>query len=378
MTAYDVVVVGLGAMGSSAARHLAARGLRVLGLEQFTPAHDRGSSHGDSRMIRQAYLEHPSYVPLLQHAYPLWEELGERAHQRLLTETGGVMIGRPDSGAVAGSRRSAEQWGLPHELLDATGLRERFPTFSPGDDEVALYEERAGFVRPEATVRAQVEAATEDGADLRFGEPVTGWRATGSGVRVSTAAESFDAGHLVLAPGAWAPRLLDLPIALTVERQILHWYAPTGGTEPFAVGRHPVWIWEDPDGDEVYGFPALPGETEVKVAFFRRPVPADPDHVDRVVHPEEVAEMDVTMRRKLPALAQHTRAVTCLYTLTPDSHFVLGRHPEYPQVSVAAGFSGHGFKFTPLVGEILADLATEGTTPHDVSLFDPARPALRR
>lgn len=376
MTSYDVAVVGLGAMGSSAARHLAARGLRVVGLEQFGPAHDRGSSHGDSRIIRQAYFEHPSYVPLLQHAYRLWAKLEERTGTRLLTMTGGIMVGRPDSRAVTGSRRSAEQWNLPHELLDADAIRQRFPTLTPADDEVALHEDRAGFVVPEATVRAQVDAAREDGADLRFGEPVTGWRATGSGVRVTTASETFDAGHLVLAAGAWAPRLLDLPIDLRVERQVLHWYAPTGGTDPFAASRHPVWIWEDPDGDEVYGFPARDGEPDVKVAFFRRPVPADPDHVDRVVHPEEVDEMTTTLAGKLPALARHTRAATCLYTLTPDGHFVVGRHPAHPQVSVAAGFSGHGFKFTPVIGEVLADLATEGTTGHDIGLFDPTRRAL--
>ena len=376
MPSYDVVVVGLGAMGSAAASALAARGLRVLGIEQFTPAHDLGSSHGDSRIIRQAYFEHPSYVPLLQEAYRLWEELEVRSGTRLLTLTGGLLLGSPDAGTVTGSRRSAAQWDLPHEMLDAATIRERFGTFAPDDDVVGLYEERAGFVVPEATVTAQLDLARRDGADLRFEERVTGWESTRAGVRVSTEAESYEAGHVVLSPGAWAPRLLDLDVPLRVERQIMHWYTPAGGAERFSAARHPVYVWEEGSGDQVYGFPAREGEGLVKVAFFRRRQLTDPDHVDRVVHPHEIDEMTEWLSHRIPALTRHERAATCLYTVTPDHHFVVGTHPAHANVTVAAGFSGHGFKFTPVIGRIVADLATGVDPGHELGLFDPARSAL--
>lgn len=373
MSGYDVAIIGLGAMGSAAAHQLSARGVRVLGLEQFGPAHDQGSSHGDSRIIRQAYFEHPSYVPLLRRAYQLWEAAEVDSGRHLLTLTGGLMIGRPESDTISGSLRSAQTWDLPHEMLDAPAVHERFPTFTLADDEVAFYEDRAGFVDPEESIRAQLDLATRDGADLKFGEPATDWAVDGDGVRVTTATETYLAGRLVVCAGAWAPRLARLEIPLSVERQIMHWFTPDGGTVPFAAARHPIYVWQDPTGDQIYGFPARDGETTVKTAFFRRPVVCDPEHVDRTLHPQEITEISAYLRTRLPALRHHDHAATCLYTLTPDHHFVLGRHPRYPNVVVAAGFSGHGFKFTPVVGEILADITLEGTTRHDISLFDPTR-----
>jgi monomeric sarcosine oxidase len=373
MTGYDVAIIGLGAMGSAAAHHLAARGARVVGLEQFTPAHDQGSSHGDSRIIRQAYFEHSSYVPLLRRAYELWEAAEAESGRHLLTLTGGLMIGRPEATTVAGTLLSAQTWGLEHEVLDAAAVRRRFPTFALADDEVAVHEERAGFVAPEETVRAHVDLARRHGADLRFAERVLRWDVRGDGVEVATATERFRADRLVVSAGAWAPQLLRLPIPMRVERQIMHWFAPDGGTAPFAADRHPVYVWEDATGEQIYGFPARPGEDTAKVAFFHRPDPTDPDHVDRQVHPEEVREITRYVSTRLPALTRHVRALTCLYITTPDHHFVLGPHPDHPQVSVAAGFSGHGFKFTPVVGEILADLALQGGTSRDITLFDPAR-----
>lgn len=373
MSAYDVAIIGVGAMGSAAARQLAARGSRVLGLEQFSPGHDRGSSHGDSRIIRQAYFEHPSYVPLLRRAYELWEATEVDSGRHLLTLTGGLMIGRPDSATVAGSRRSAQAWDLPHDMLDAAAVHQRFPTFTLAADEVALYESRAGFVVPEDTVRAQIALAQRDGADLRFGERVTDWATDGDGVRIRTATDTYRADRLVLCAGAWAPGLLHLDVALRVERQIMHWFTPDGGIEPFTAAHHPIYVWEHSSGDQIYGFPARDGDRTVKVAFFRRPVRCDPDHVDRTVHPHEIDEITSYVATRLPALTRHDRAVTCLYTLTRDHHFVLGIHPQHPQVVVAAGFSGHGFKFTPVIGEILAHLALDGTTTHDIALFDPAR-----
>ena len=374
----DVLVLGLGGAGSAAAAHLAARGASVLGLEQFTPGHALGSSHGDSRVIRQAYFEDPAYVPLLRRAYELWADLDD-TDPGLLTITGGLMVGHPDSQTVAGSLASAREHGLAHEMLDAAGIRERFPLFAPTDDLVALYEERSGFVRPERTVLEHLRRAAADGADVRFGERVLGWSATDRGVTVRTAEATYDAGHLVLAPGAWAPLLLaDLGVPLQVERRVMHWFEPTGGIEPWQVGRQPVWIWEADPQEQSYGFPAYGDPADgVKVALYGSREPdeqVDPDALDRVVHPDEAARLAGHLATRLPALpGRHLRGVACMYTTAPDEHFVVSRHPGHATVTVAAGFSGHGFKFVPVLGEVVADLALDGTTRHPIALFDPTR-----
>ncbi len=377
--AYDVVVLGLGGMGSAAAAHLAARGQRVLGLERFGAAHAMGSSHGGSRIIRQSYFEDPAYVPLLLRAYELWDQLESDSGADLMTRTGGLYFGPPDSVTVAGSLRSSREWDLPHDVLDANEIRRRFPTFSPADDEVGLYEEAAGFVRPEATVAAHLTLAARRGADLHFDEPALEWSATADGgVRVTTAAGTYTAGRLVICPGAWAPELLaELGIPLEVERQVMHWFQPVGGVGPFAPDRHPVWIY---GGDrQLYGFPAIDGpDGGAKVAFFRQGVVTTPETLDREVHPDEVEFIAADLRMFLPTLpGRSLQAVACMYTTTPDEHFVIARHPDHEQVTVACGFSGHGFKFVPVVGEILADLAIDGTTRHPIGLFDPRRPGVR-
>jgi sarcosine oxidase len=350
----------------------------VLGLERFGPAHDRGASHGGSRITRQSYFEDPAYVPLLLRAYELWDKLARDSGRDVITLTGGVMVGRPGSRTVQGSRRSAEQWGLEHEMLDAAALRRRFPTLSPRPDEVALYEAKAGFVRPEATVLAHLTLAAAHGAELRYTEPVLRIEPLpGGGARVVTAAGSYQAGQVVISPGPWAPELLaDLGVPFTVERQVQFWFAPTGGVAPFLPGRHPVYIWEDAAGVQIYGFPAIDGpDGGAKVAFFRRGVACTPETIDRTVHDDEVRAMAAQAAALLPELpGAFLRAKTCLYTNTADEHFVIARHPAHEAVTVACGFSGHGFKFVPVVGEILADLALTGTTPHPIALFDPRRP----
>ena len=376
---YDVVVVGLGGMGSAAAHHLAARGQKVLGLERHTPAHDKGSSHGGSRIIRQSYFEDPSYVPLLLRAYELWERLEADSGQDVMTLTGGLFLGREDTLTFSGSLRASRQWGLPHEVLDAAEVRRRFPTLAPAADEVALFEAKAGFVRPEATVAAHLSLAARAGAELHFQEPVLSWESTARGVRVVTAAGSYDAGQLVIAPGAWAPDLLaDLGVPIEVERQVMFWFQPLHGVDPYRPDRHPIYIHEDRDGLQVYGFPAIDGtEGGAKVAFFRHGVACTPDTIDRTVSDGEVAHIREHAARLLPTLpSRFLDAATCMYSNTPDQHFVVARHPEHDNVTVACGFSGHGFKFVPVIGEVLADLATTGTTEHPISLFDPRRPAL--
>jgi sarcosine oxidase len=377
LSAYDVIVVGLGGMGSAAALQLATRGVRVLGLEKYGPAHDRGASHGGSRITRQSYFEGPEYVPLLLRAYELYDQLAADSGREVIRLTGGLMIGRPESRTVSGSLASAEQWGLAHEVLDAAEVRRRFPTLAPRPDEIALYEAKAGFVRPEMTVAANLELATRRGADLRFDEPMTGWEPTaGGGVRVHTGHGTYTAGQLVISPGPWAPELLaDLGVPFTIERQVQFWFQPRGGVGPFRAEHHPIYIWEDAEGGQIYGFPAIDGPAGgAKIAFFRRGTVTTPESLDTEVRQAEVDEMVAYCGQRLPDLpGAFLRGEPCLYSTTPDEHFVIARHPEHESVTVACGFSGHGFKFVPVVGEILADLATCGTTVHPIALFDPRR-----
>jgi sarcosine oxidase len=353
---YDVVVAGLGGVGSAAAAALARRGQRVLGLDRHRAVHDQGASHGETRIVRKAYFEGAGYVPLLHRAYELWDELG------LLTRTGGLFLGAQDSRVLAGSLATAEQWGLPHELLDAAQVARRFPAFTPPPGTVALLEADAGFVSPEAAVAAQLARAAEAGAELRHEEPVTGWTPTADGVQVTTTRGSYDAGALVLAPGRWAAELLDLPLPLRVERRHMHWFGPPAAGE-LSPGRFPAWIWERPDGTVPYGVPDI--GTGAKAAIHHSALRSAEDW-----SAQEVGELLAPL---LPGLGAPLRSAECTYTLTPDEHYVVGRHPHSERVLVACGLSGHGFKLTPVLGEALAELAVDGVTRHDLGLFDPAR-----
>ncbi|MCU0491319.1 MAG: N-methyl-L-tryptophan oxidase [Chloroflexaceae bacterium] len=378
---YDVIVLGLGGMGSATAYQLAARGKRVLGLERHTPAHSLGSSHGRSRIIRQAYLEDPAYVPLLLRAYELWEQIERETDNegQLLTITGGLMMGPPTSQTVAGSRLSAETHGLAHEMLTAADIRRRFPSLHPADDVIALYEAKAGFLDPEACVRAHLSRAAELGAELHFEEPALAWEAgpRGEGVRVTTARGSYEAAQLIIAAGAYTPPLLaDLGLPLEVVRQVLFWFEPTGGLQPFAVGNFPIYIWEVDDGISFYGFPHQPGPPGgVKVAYFYQGEgTCTPETIDRTVHPHEIKTMRAAIAERIPALnGTFLDAVTCMYTLTPDHHFIISPHPKHAQVLLASPCSGHGFKFCSVIGEVLADLALDGATRHPIALFDVGR-----
>jgi len=378
LPSFDTIVLGLGGMGSAAAYHLAKRGVRVLGLDQFDPAHTFGSSHGRSRVVRQAYFEDPRYVPLLLRSYELWRELEADAGLPLLHEVGGLMIGAPDSAVVRGSRHSAETYDLAHEILDAAEIRRRFPAVRPQDHEVALLEKRAGYVLCDDAVSAHLRLAGHFGAELRFQEKVLDWEERGDLVRVRTDRGIHEAGHLVIAPGAWAPEVLArLGLPLVVERQVLYWFQPAEGVDAFLPDRFPVFIWDSGDGATPYGFPSIDGpEGGVKVAYYHAPEveACSPDRVDRTLRPAEIERMRAALATRIPALAgTFLRGSTCLYTNTPDLHFVIAPHPDCPRVTFAAGFSGHGFKFCPVVGEILADFATKGETSHDIALFDPRR-----
>jgi sarcosine oxidase len=380
---YDVVVVGLGAMGSSAAYHLARRGQRVLGLERFTPAHDRGSSHGDTRIVRQAYFEGSDYVPLLQRSYELWDELSAAFRQELFTRCGALMIGRPDSAVISGTLKSAAEWSLPIEVLDALEMRRRYPQFTLPAGHVAVLEANAGFARAEPSVLANVELALDGGAELWFETEMESIELGPDGVRITAGGQQIAATKVVLAVGAWASELLALELApIAVRRQTVHWYEPVEG--PAALGdysaaRLPVYLWEWPDdGDgvkEVYGFPAQPGDAGVKVSIYRDGSPTLPDELDRVVTDADAAGLESLLAQTLPGLlGRRVRGSACMYAGVPDDDFVIGFHPRSSgRVVLAVGFSGHGFKFMPVVGEIVADLVVDGVTRHEIGFLAPDR-----
>jgi sarcosine oxidase len=365
----DVIVVGLGAMGSAAAWQLARRGRRVLGFDRFSPPHALGSSHGRTRIIREAYFEHPGYVPLLRRAYECWDDLARESGRRLFEPTGGLMAGPEGGTLVEGARRSALEHGLPHEMLTTAEIGRRFPAFAPPEGVVGLYEPRAGMLFPEACVEAALDRARSHGASLRSDEPVLSWRADGEGVAVVTASGTHRAERLILSAGAWMPSLLGARgRALTVERQLMHWFEPARNPEMFRPDRCPVAVWEDAGGTVFYTLPDA-GDG-LKAGIHHDGQTVDPDRVGREPTAEDESAIRRLLERYMPAAAGGLRdARVCLYTNTADHHFVVDTHPDHPQVIVASPCSGHGFKFAPVIGEILADLVQGKPARFDLSLF---------
>ena len=370
---FDAIVVGLGGMGSAAVHHLARRGAKVLGLEQFDIPHELGSSHGVTRIIRLAYAEHPNYVPLLRRAYELWRELEDDAGERLLFITGGIDAGAPDSATVKGSLESCAIHHLPHDVLDGASLARRFPGFRLPSDMVAVHQPDAGFLLPERCIVAHAAAARRLGAELHTGERVLEWRNDDNGVSVKTDRAAYRANKMIVTAGAWMrtllPELTDLAVP---ERQVLIWTQPLR-PERFELGAFPVFNMESPEG-RFYGFPAY-GVPGFKIGkYHHRREPADPDRMDRQCHPEDEAVLRAGIRRYFPDADGPTLAMkSCLFTNSPDEHFILDFHPEYPQVAVASACSGHGFKFCSVVGEIMADLILDGGTRFDIDMFRVSR-----
>jgi sarcosine oxidase len=369
---FDVIVLGAGTMGSMALWRLAGRGASVLGLERFAPGHDRGSGHGETRMIRTAYFEGPEYVPLARAAFPLWRDLESASGEALLTMTGALMIGRPSGDLVAGALRSAREHGLVCAVLPAAEAAARFPQHRLASGEVALWEEAAGVLRPERCIEAAAGRAVALGATLLTGVHVDGVSVSRSGVTVRAGGSEWSARHLVVCAGPWLGGLLpELGLPLVVERQVMTWFSPR---DPAAFGpdRFPPFIHERP-GPYGYGLPAVDGGL-VKAAIHHGGRTVDPDEPDREVSGADVEPAAAFVTEALPGLdPRPVRAEVCLYTNTPDEHFVVGPAPGLPGVTVLGGFSGHGFKFAPVLGEVAADLALEGSTDWPIEGFDPAR-----
>ncbi|HEY7117778.1 MAG TPA: N-methyl-L-tryptophan oxidase [Tepidisphaeraceae bacterium] len=362
-SSYDVIVIGVGAMGAATCYHLARRGARVLGLEQFALVHAMGSSHGHTRMIRLAYYEHADYVPLLRRAYELWDDLERATGERILYRTGGVYMGPPEGEIVAGALLAARQHNLAHEQLSHADLARRHPQFQLPQNFVGVWEPEAGFLLCEKSIGLLARLALEHGATLHAHERVRQVDFTPRGVTVSTDAATYSAAKAVFCGGPWSGKLLaDLGVPLVVTRQPLGWLWPRNPAD-FALGRFSVWGIEQPDGSLAYGFPMMSDLPGLKLARHGRGAVTDADTVSRDPTDVDHAEIIKIAQTYLPTAIGATLATRiCLYTNSPDSHFILDHHPATDHACLACGFSGHGFKFATVIGEVLADLATTGKT----------------
>ncbi|MFC5718954.1 N-methyl-L-tryptophan oxidase [Streptomyces gamaensis] len=372
---YDVIVLGLGVLGSSTAYRLAAKGHRVLGVERYGPVHDRGASHGETRCVFTSYFMGPRYVPLVRRSLELWEETGKEAGRPLVTRAGALLLGSGPGRLVPAATAAAEASGLANETYGGDELGRRFPQFTPGPDTTALYERDAGFLHVEPAVRAQLDLAERAGAELRFGERTLEWTADAGGVTVRTDQGVHRAARLVLCVGSWVGQLVGPELVpVTVLRKVQAWFAPATGEEAFAPGAFPFWAW-DAGGAIALGFPVAGPGNGVKAAMHTGGERCDPETVDRTVHDRDVAELRSFLAPRIPGVAggRYLRGEVGLYDMSPDRHFIVGRLPGQEHVYLAAGTSGHAFKFAPVIGEALADLATEGSTRHDIGLFDPER-----
>jgi sarcosine oxidase len=375
---FDQIVIGAGGMGSAAIYELARRGQRVLGLEQHTIPHELGSSAGGTRIFRFAYFEHPSYVPLMRLSFGRWQALERDFGERLITVTGGLDIGLPAGRVVSGARAACRAHGLTHEILSAGEVERRHPAWRLPSDFAAVYQPEAGFLPADRAILAHVTLARRLGADVRESEAVRTWRAVGDRVEVETEQGRYEAGALIVAAGAWSGKVLagyGFGTLAVPERQVVGWFNTSGAA--FAPERFPVFILDCPANGAFYGFPERMAGEGFKVGrFHHRLEAADPDALDRRITPDDEAVLRGVGRYLSEPMGTAVGAKACMFVNSPDEHFILDRLPDHPNVVVAAGFSGHGYKFCSGIGEILADLAMHGASPHDTALFSLARPAL--
>ena len=370
MREFDAIVIGIGGMGSAAVYHLARRGWRVLGLEQYDIPNEMGSSHGISRMIRLAYHEDPSYVPLLRRAYELWHQLENSSGERLLVYTGCLRGGVGASQLLEGSIATLRTHNLPYRLLTGPEVNAEWPGYQLPEDAVMVYEQNGGFLNSERSIVAHVSVALELGAEVHGREAVLSWETTASGgVKVYTDKDTYTANRLVITAGAWAGKLAPQVAAHAIpERQVLGWFAPYR-PELFRPASFPAFGVQVEEG-RFYGFPSygIPGFKVGLFNHFREQV--NPDTMQREPTVQDETALREFTSRYFPEAAGPTLALkTCMFTNTPDEHFIIDVLPDQAQVSVAAGFSGHGFKFCSVVGEVMADLAEHGESQHDISLF---------
>lgn len=356
---FDLIIIGLGAMGSAAAWSAVQRGKRVLGIEQYPLVHDHGSSHGQSRIIREVYYEHPAYVPLVKDAFQLWEKLEQRTQQSLMTRACCANIGTSSSEIIKGTLSAAKVHQLDHEVWSAKELRLNFPVLQVSDEYCAVVEKQAGWLAVERCVRAMLDLASQSGAELHCEEQVLAWHSKPRNIEVETSQATYYADQLIITSGPWASGLLaSLQLPLRIMRQVQMWFRPPGSLQKqFSTPQFPIFILDSAEGS-FYGLPSDAG-LGVKVAqHYGAPELFQPSDIDRKLHPEDLSPVRQFLSNHLPTLAQAelSQHAVCIYTLSPDRHFIIDLHPDDSRVALACGFSGHGFKFAPVVGEMLLDL----------------------
>jgi sarcosine oxidase len=380
---FDTIVLGLGAMGSAAAYQLAKRGNKVLGIDQFSPPHSYGSSHGDSRLTRQAIGEGSQYTPLSLRSYELWREIEKETGKKFLNITGGLIISQTTgTGAHHGVENffdntiaAAKQYGIRHDILDAPAIRKRFPQFDIKDDEIGYYEYNAGFVEPEECIAATLSLALKYGAKFHVNEKVKSFTEENGVVSVITDKGKYSAKKLIVSAGAWVPQLLgeEYSPLFSICRQVMYWFDIKNGSGQFSPGKFPVFIWRL-QGEEqgIYGFPAMDGVAGgVKIATNQYKVTTTADEVERDVSEQEIQQMyERYVRPYFPGLTgKSIRAIACLYTVTPDFGFIIDRHPKYPSIIIASPCSGHGFKHSAAIGEVLSQIIIDGKSKIDIEDF---------
>lgn len=380
-TQYDTIVLGLGAMGSATTYQLAKRGNKVLGIDQFSPPHHFGSSHGDTRITRQAIGEGAEYVPLVLRSYELFREIEKETGRDLLTVTGGLIISSKTATSYChveaffqNTVDAAKKYNIEHEILTAEQMRKRFPQFNVADNEEGYYEPGAGFLRPEECIAAQLELAKKYGAQVNVNEKVLSYEAQDNKVTVKTNQGEYTAKKLIISAGTWLPELLHEKHRqpFRVFRQVIYWFDINGSAKPYLPDKCPIFIWQLQSTTQgIYGFPALDEKGGMKIGTEQTEVTTHPDRVDRTVSPQEIKEFHETyVKKNFPGVSERcVKAAACLYNVTPDSGFVIDRHPDHKNVIVASPCSGHGFKHSAAIGETLAQLVTEGRSTIDLSKF---------
>jgi sarcosine oxidase len=374
---FDIIVIGLGANGSSALYNLSRTNKKVLGIDRHTPPHSYGSSHGESRIIRQAYHENPIYVPLVKAAYTLWEEIERDAGATLFQKTGGIMLGREDSSVVSGARLSAETHHIAYEFLHAATIQRRFPAFRPSPDTVGILEKEAGILFPEECIKAFLARAAANKADIQYNETVLGITPKNDKVEVATSKGRYIAEKVIIAAGAWTSELLPaLQLPLSVERQVLYWFKDGNMPAPshFLPENMPIYIWEYLPGKLFYGFPDL--GNGIKTAHHHAGRSIRPDEMLQDAAKEEISEMEGIANKYLNMVPIFTTSSVCMYTNTPDENFIIDFHPAFKNIIIASPCSGHGFKFSSLTGKLLSDMAMDNKIDFDLAPFSITRPSI--
>ena len=367
---FDIAIIGAGAIGSAAVYHLAKTGRKILVLDQYAPPHRFGSSHGESRIIREAYFESPIYVPLVQQAYKLWDELEKESGKKLFLKTGGLMLGDKKRRVFQGASKSAIQHNVPHEYLDSAAIKKRFPAFNPSEDTVALFEQNAGILFPEECITTQLQLAKRIGVSFHFGETVAFIQSKNDEVEIITDKARYKSNKVIVSAGAWMDELFpELHLPLSVKRQVLFWFKCRGRTaENFSPGNFPVYIWEHEENKIFYGFPDL--GHGIKIAIHHGGQLTTANMVDRNVSSQEINEVAALLNRFFNVEATFDRSSVCMYTNTPDENFIIDYHPSNQNIILVSACSGHGFKFSSAIGKILCDMIVEKPLSFDISVFN--------